>query len=275
MTAVLLAAGVVALSGVAVSLQRSAMPVALRVLPAALLFLTVPAASSGYWIMHAFREIDARGAGGEAAMSRLLGSVSGAMLLASLALAGTMAIAAMMRGAGVQSSRATTLGIADASSSPMPEPVSTLDGAPRFGAERRPPSDPTRAFQSRGVPRVFALMTPLAILPAMIVAILTADVGSMIVQAKHAVTGPNPSTQVAGMDLAEISRWVSVRLIVIVGAGAGGSIGLVLLSLVNMLPFRQAVGPGTVLYSRIAAALTGVAGIWLAMRFWGLLTSVR
>ena len=260
MTAVLLAAGVVALSGVAVWLQRSAMPVALRVLPAALLFLTVPAASSGYWIIHEFREIGARGSGGEAAISGLLASVSGAMLLASLALAGTMAIAAMMRGTGVQSSRAMTLGIADASSNPMPEPVPTVD--------------PTRV-QSGGVPRVFALMTPIAIVPAIIVAILIADVGSMIVAAKSGLSGPNPSTQIAGMDLADVSQWISVRLIVIVGAGAGASIGLVLLSLVNMLPFRQAVGPGTVLYSRIAAALTGVAAIWLAMRFWGLLTSVR
>jgi uncharacterized membrane protein YuzA (DUF378 family) len=261
MTAVLLAAGLVALSGVAVSMQRSAMPIALRVLPAALLFLTVPAASSGYWMIHEFREISARGSGGEAAVSRLLGSVSGAMLLASLALAGTMAIAAMMRGAGVRSSRATTLRIADASSSPMPEPVSTVD--------------PTRASQSGGVPRVFALMTPIAIVPALIVAILIADVGSMIVAAKNGLSGPNPSRQVAGMDLADVSQWISVRLIVIVGAGSAGSIGLLLLSLVNMLPFRQAVGPGTVLYSRIAAALAGVAGIWLAMRFWGLLTSIR
>jgi len=259
MTAVLLAAGVVALSGVAVSLQRSAMPVALRVLPAALLFLTVPAASSGYWMIHEFRDISARGSGGEAAVSRLLGSMSGAMLLASLALAGTMAIAAMMRGAGVQSSRATTLGIADGSLGPMPD--STVD--------------PTRAFQSGGVPRIFAVLTPIAIVPAIIVAILIADVGSMIVAAKNGLAGPNPSRQVAGMDLADVSQWISVRLIVIVGAGAAGSIGLVLLSLVNMLPFRQAVGPGTVLYSRIAAALTGVAGIWLAVRFWGLLTSVR
>ena len=261
MTSVLLAAGVVALSVIAISNQRSAMPVALRVLPAALLFLTVPAASSGYWIIHEFREIGAQGSGGEAAVSRLLGSVSGTMLLASLALAGTMAIAAMMRGAGAQSSRTTTLAIADASSSPMPEPVSTVD--------------PARAVQSRSVPRVFALMTPIAIVPAIIVAILIADVGSMIVAAKNGLSGPNPSTQVAGMDLAHVSQWISVRLIVIVGVGAGGSIGLVLLSLVNMLPFRQAVGPGTVLYSRIAATLTGVAGIWLAMRFWGLLTSVR
>jgi hypothetical protein len=86
-------------------------------------------------------------------------------------------------------------------------------------------------------------------------------------QATHALTGPQPVSEIAGMKLGEISQWISVRLVVIVGAGLAGSIALAVLALLNALPMRQPVGLRAVMYARIAAGLTAVAAVWLAVRF--------
>ena len=257
MTSVILVAALVSLSAVAAWFQRSAsMPATLRVLPAALLFLTIPAGSSGYWIIREFREIGIQGHSGAELVARLMTSVSESMLFASLAVAITMVVVSTFRNGADASGDSTTLQLSSAVDVDEPQPPAVPIG------------------RTDGVPKMFALGTPLAIVPAVAVAWLLADVISMVLQAMVGLTGPNPVSAIAGMELSEISQWISIRLIVIVVAGLAGSIALGFLALLNALPMRETVGRRIVIYGRVAAGVTAIAAALLVIRFAVLLRTI-
>jgi hypothetical protein len=258
MTAVILVAALVSLAAGAVWFQRSApMPAALRVLPAALLLLTVPAGSSAYWIIRQFREIGIQGHSGAEMVARLMTSVSESMLFASLALIITMIVVSMFRSGIDASTDSATLQLSSAVAVEEPQQTTV-----------------TPTVRTGGVPKLFALATPLAIVPAVVVAWTLADVISMVLRAVVGLTGPNPVAEIAGMQLGEISQWISIRLVVIVAAGIAGSIALAFLALLNALPMKQTVDRRIVIYGRVAAGVTAIAGAMLAFRFAVLLRTI-
>jgi hypothetical protein len=259
MTAVLLAGAIVTLSVVAIRLQRSdAMPDVLRVLPAALLFLTIPAASSGYAMLRGFHEVGMSGSSEQ--IPALMHAACTTMLWGSIGLLATIAAAAIIGAAGGGGATSVTLQLGD---SAPPAAVDPSSGANAVLPARRAPQ----------APQWPTLLAPAALVPAVLVSLFVADIASVVMQAtamrpRIELAGATEPVQIAGMALTELSRWMSNRIVLTIGIGGLGSLLLGLLALLNMLPMRESSPRrGTIRYAWSVAAITAAAGVGLAVRF--------
>jgi hypothetical protein len=259
MTAVLLAGAVVLISFVVISRQRAvAMPVVFRILPAGLLFLTLPAATSAFATISGFHYVGA-GGGSSANIPTLLAGVCVTMLLGAVALLGTM-VAAVIVPTGVGGGQAAvTLQISGSSTPASGDPLAET-------AVARPVS----GF------RWFALLSPIALVPAVLVAGLLAETSALVMQAKTALTGQTQPVLVNGMDLSQLAGYISARLVISLVGGTVGSVTLLLAALLNVLPIhRGASAPVARKYVWIVVGITSAAAIVLAVRFAFVLTSIR
>jgi hypothetical protein len=266
MTAVLLAGAIVTLSVVAIRLQRSeAVPDVLRVLPAALLFLTIPAASSGYAMLRGFHEVGMSGSSEQ--IPALMHAACTTMLWGSIGVLATVAAAAIIGAAGGGATSVTL----QLDASVPPAAVDPSSGVEAVLTGRRAPR----------APRWPTLLAPIALIPAVLVSLFIADIASVVMQAKAMqprieLAGGTEPVQIAGMALSELSVWMSNRIVLAIAGGGLGSIVLVLLALLNMLPIRESPPRrGTIRYGWIVAAITAAAAVGLAVRFASVLWAIE
>jgi hypothetical protein len=245
LTAALLLAGVVTAASLVViaSQERTraaAAPLVLRVLPAALLFLTAPAAMSGYSLVRGFQLVGASGTASQE-LPLMLVEVGTAMRWGAVGLIVAIVVAAAVTGV-LRRAAPASAGLA-----------AVPDAVPRV--EFRPG-------------RWFALLSPVALVPAVAVAWLMLDLSSLLHDAAIAFTREPPASFVADMTPSDVAVWASMRLILAVGVGLALSVGLGLLALVTLLPLPAALmSAGVRRYGWIVAGATAAAAVWLLMRF--------
>jgi hypothetical protein len=208
----------------------------LRLLPAALLFWTLPAAVGAWRLIAGFRRIAEMQVGGTMVPIRLSMGVAGLLWLGTLVVL-TAAVGLMLweRSLRLEPDRPGSGVGGDVPSVP------SASGAPAWHAP-------------------VLIASSLAVIPAGLAMYCAFSVTTLLPSAAMAISVGRALGAEPDFDLMALSRVISARLIIATGLGGLTSLGLVALTLVNVFLMRPA--PAMTLlprYSRVAAGLVTAA----------------
>jgi hypothetical protein len=250
MMAILVAGGAAALSlGFLVwhgRRRRSPIPLVLRVMPAALLLLSVPAAASALGMIRGFQTIASSGQTTEATAAELSIAAVRPLWIGCLLLLGLLALVAALQ-------RRT-----DAREALVQTDSDLAGSTPVVSGEAQ--ADPLDKLSPGSAGRWGALLSPLALLPVGFVAFQIHDIATLVMQAAEALIADPPAPTVAGMTPGELSARLSRQLVFTVGVGGLGSGALALLAAFSCFPLRPgAISAGLARYGWAALLLAACA----------------
>jgi hypothetical protein len=208
----------------------------LRLLPAALLFWSVPPLFGALWLIVQFRRIAETGAGDAAMTMRLSAGVAGLLWLGTLVLLTvTVALMRWERRLRIEAESA------EAAASPDANPGGSASQAPSWHA-------------------AVLVASSLLMIPAGLTMWSASSSTRLVASAVMAISDAEALGTQQEMDLGPITRVISARLIIATGLGGFTSVTLVGFIFVNLLLIQPA--PGVRLlprYSRVAAGLVTAA----------------